>query len=208
METERGADLTFAYHGPSMWPTFQEGDVLVAERVDPSQLRRGDCIVFQTAPGAPYTIHRLVRTRPDLRAQGDACPRPDDFPVSPDSVLGRVRALVRLGRVRRVRGGWWGWLSSRWLRYAGRLDPYRNSRGGRLARAFARLCGEVTHRLPLRATTLCLTTPENETTCLMRGRRIIGRWDEQQHRWVFPWPGSLYWWRERRPGPTRNDRPS
>jgi len=194
MQTTSAGNMIYAYHGRSMWPTFQEGDMLIVEQVDPSQLRLGDCIVFRGTSGAANTVHRIVKRCPKMWARGDARPHRDDEPVAPGSVSGCVRALVRNGGQRGVRGGWLGLLGGRIASYAGLLDPYKNSRGGRLARLLARLCGRVTRLWLRRAKTVVISGTSGSTSYLMLGQKSIARWDDDRGTWVVPWPRSLYIW--------------
>jgi hypothetical protein len=186
--------MIYAYHGRSMWPTFQEGDLLIVEQVDPSQLRRGDCIVFRTAPNVSATIHRIVKMHPHICSRGDSHAHLDDEPIAPESVFGCVRALMRNGGQRGVRGGWLGLLGGRIAYYAGLLDPYNNSRGGRLARLLARLCGLVTRLWLRRAKTVVVSGTSGSTRYLILGQKSIARWDDDCGGWVVPWPRSLYMW--------------
>ena len=71
----------------SMSPAIDPGDVVVAERVAPSDVRNGDVITFRAPLGshAPYT-HRVVRIRygadgPEFVTQGDANAAPDGWTV-------------------------------------------------------------------------------------------------------------------------------
>lgn len=201
MQTTPSGNMIYAYHGRSMWPTFQEGDLLIVEPVDPSQLRRGDCIVFLTRPEAPHTIHRIVTLRPEIWARGDARPCRDDEPVNPASIAGRVRARVRCGSQRGVRGGGQGLLSGKLMYYAGLLDPYKDSRGGRVARGIAWVCGIATRYWLRHTRTLALASPTGEVIYLMLGQKAIAHWDKEHGLWAVPWPTSVYLWRRVGPAP-------
>lgn len=183
---------TFVYRGRSMWPSFQDGDLLLVEQVAASQLCCGDCIVFRATPDAHNTMHRVVKICPEIWSRGDAKPCPDDEPVAPESIIGRVRALVRNGGQRSVRGGWLGGLSGKIAYYTGRVDPYSSGRGGRIARVLANICGRPSRRWLRRATTIVLDGPAGTVSHLMLGRRAIARWDEDRCLWVVPWPTSLW----------------
>ena len=50
----------FRYRGSSMWPCFQPGDLLVAEKVAFKQLRLGDCIIYRKTGEVDYIVHRIV----------------------------------------------------------------------------------------------------------------------------------------------------
>lgn len=82
----------------SMEPGLSPGDVVLVAPVDePRALRPGE-VVLVSAPdlAAGSYLHRVVRHEPGgaLVTQGDAN-RDEDFPaVTPDRVLGRMRAVV------------------------------------------------------------------------------------------------------------------
>lgn len=94
-------------HGPSMEPTYEDGDILLVKHVDPSSLKVGDVIVFLN-PNVPQCksdpdfsprcriVHRIVgiETEGDrlyFVTQGDnpvTNPRPDWGRVPPELILG------------------------------------------------------------------------------------------------------------------------
>jgi signal peptidase I len=71
----------------SMRPAINPGDLVIARRVQPTDIRNGDVISFRAPLGshAPYT-HRVVRILyradgPEFITQGDANARPDVWTV-------------------------------------------------------------------------------------------------------------------------------
>ncbi len=94
-------------HGPSMEPTYEDGDILLVKHVDPASLKVGDVIVFLN-PNIPQCrtdpdfsprcriVHRIVGIETEwgelyFVTQGDnpvTNPRPDVGRVSPELILG------------------------------------------------------------------------------------------------------------------------
>jgi signal peptidase I len=116
----RKEDLTRFYRGPSMAGTFRPGDSLVVENTPLDRIRPGDVVVFRgndTADAPQQVVHRTIAALPEgLVTRGDNNLRVDGGLVTSDRLLGRVTHLVRAGKTRPVRGGWWGLLRVRALR--------------------------------------------------------------------------------------------
>ncbi len=94
-------------HGPSMEPTYEDGDILLVKHVDPNSLKVGDVIVFLN-PNVPQCksdpdfsprcriVHRIVGVETEgdrlyFVTQGDnpiTNPRPDLGRVPPELILG------------------------------------------------------------------------------------------------------------------------
>jgi signal peptidase I len=92
----------------SMRPTMFPGDVAVAVKVSPEDIRPGDVIVYTRV--VPYTsaevlTHRVVEVRHEgdyyiFKTKGDANPEPDPWDISPRDVSGKVLWVVpKLGWV-------------------------------------------------------------------------------------------------------------
>jgi hypothetical protein len=181
----------FRYHGSSMRPIFQEGDLLEVERVPFETLRRGDCIVFRNGT-AGQVVHRVVAAGATLQTRGDAIGKIDCGAVTPESLLGRVVRRYRLGVGQRVRGGWMGLLVGRFCGLAGRIDPLGASRGGRLGRRVQK--GWLTvfggMKRPGRIETLVLPD-RSEVKVWYWGQLVIGRHDPPRGEWVLYWPWRL-----------------
>lgn len=109
----------FPIQGQSMWPFLQEGDrILVAHGA--SEIRAGDVILMAypgpADGGTRLVAHRLLRRqrRGDtiiFQTKGDSRRRPDP-PLPASALAGKVIAVARGGRVRRVDGPLWralGW---------------------------------------------------------------------------------------------------
>ena len=212
----------FRYRGSSMWPLFQDGDLLATRKVAPGSLRRGDCVVYRkpeagltasetgiatnalkagSVPDAgrvgnqgqrASTIHRIVSTVPEIRTQGDARPVQDDDPVAPEWILGRVETRIRCGRSSRVWGGMLGQWSARMYRLAGRLEPSRDSRGGRLARLMRSTLRPLTVLWLRRVRVVRFRSADGSSIqYLTVGTRAIAERNEQERKWFVRWPWSL-----------------
>jgi signal peptidase I len=187
------AENLFRYSGKSMWPCFQEGDILVTTRMAYGELRPGDCIVYKGGGGGEWVIHRIVSISPDIRTQGDNRWVADDEPVSPEAIAGRVTERVRYGSVSRVAGGAAGVVAGKVWRYAALLDPARDARGGRIARLIRRVSGMAKTKIPLRTMRGIRFQAGNDTVSfyLLRGSQIIGRFDPATGGWALSWPALL-----------------
>jgi hypothetical protein len=88
--------------GRSMWPLLRGGETLLIER--PGSPRLGDLLLCR-GQGRGLLIHRLIGMQPQgatparYVTQGDAVPWPDQ-PFAEWQLLGRVRAIERLGAPR------------------------------------------------------------------------------------------------------------
>ena len=132
---------TFYYAGPSMRPTFRNGDLLKID-AGSQDLKPGDVIVFRKGSDRPV-IHRIVSSETDgFLTRGDNNSQTDPWTVQPDEVIGRVSAVKRSSRWRPIIGGYPG----AWL---GRLFCVKNSARNtfiRLGRPGYRLLGKWVSR--------------------------------------------------------------
>jgi signal peptidase len=85
----------------SMKPTFERGDLLIVEGISsPTDIRRGDIIVYRSESQGALIVHRVVEVlidengRINFRTQGDANLGPDPRLVNPEDVRGRVRFVI------------------------------------------------------------------------------------------------------------------
>ncbi|HDM91807.1 MAG TPA: signal peptidase I [Candidatus Korarchaeota archaeon] len=83
--------------GPSMKPTYEDGDILIIKRVEPEELSVGDVIVYRNPlRGNRLVVHRIVEIKSGPEGltfitQGDnpvTNPRPDTVVVTPDMIVG------------------------------------------------------------------------------------------------------------------------
>ena len=91
---KRGKRVVVKVASNSMEPVLLAGDLIVIEGASPSELRRGDIVVF-ASPVAGLVVHRLMWPIPpcgEPRAfftKGDALPY-CDRPLAAEGILGRV----------------------------------------------------------------------------------------------------------------------
>jgi hypothetical protein len=181
--------LVVRYTGRSMWPSFQEGDLLIAVARPQRAIRRGDCIVFSGADGR-CAVHRVVRTHPQLLTRGDALSASDEDPVDPEGLLGVVVERVRLGRTVGIAGGLRGSATGRILGRAGRLDPLWSGRGAAVARLLRVLAHPLARLLVDRATVVPMNEHGSPAFVTHHGR-VMAASGEDGSGWVIPWPLTL-----------------
>lgn len=149
-ELEQERIVRLAVTGDSMAPLIRRGDTVVVKRLGSMPGTPGEILIFEE--GGDYLTHRLVACSAEgWLTKGDALFTLDN-PVDPQRVLGRVVAVERGGRERRLDGAAWQrrgrWIAAlgrlqsglarRWLSVCTRGDPERQPGLVRmLARAFA-----------------------------------------------------------------------
>jgi len=93
-----GCGVRFRAPGTSMHPTIRHGDVITVEPVAPSNLKKGDILLYRFQNG--LIAHRIVNIEEKngcgltFILRGDASVT-DDAPVNPEQVLGKVVCLER-----------------------------------------------------------------------------------------------------------------
>lgn len=181
------------YRGGSMWPGFQEGDLLEIKQCDLSSLQVGDCIVYQHTKATTTAVHRIYRKQRDsCLTRGDARPEPDDDAVKPEWIQGKVIARFRFGRRSKVTGGWAGVLTGLFYRYAGRFNPERQSRGGRLACTLRKFLRCISFSLEQKGTVRRFPASDrSEAIYWGIGKHVIATFEDTCCRWVISWPYSL-----------------
>ena len=122
-----GRAKLFRYSGRSMWPGFQEGDLLEVSPAKTNEIRRGDCVAFHTSNKKVVT-HRVVTTKDCIKTKGDALPAVDNEIIQPGQVIGKVVCIYRLGRPIRVWGGFPGRIVGHFYHYAGRIEHIESGR--------------------------------------------------------------------------------
>jgi signal peptidase I len=80
----------------SMAPNVDVGDVILVGSADGDALASGRIVVFRNPAGPGLVTHRLVAQNPDgtWQTKGDANPKADSTPLSPDEVVGVARLVV------------------------------------------------------------------------------------------------------------------
>lgn len=181
------------YQGLSMWPCFQEGDLLELRHVDFGQVRIGDCIAYSTADDG-HAVHRVVgKNDRGLITRGDALPAPDKKLVTTNQIIGRVIYRYRFGQEDVMPSGLRGRLSGLFYHYAGRIDPNRPSRGGKLARGIRATSKSILKMLRYRcvARTMKLAGEQEIIVWELQGR-IIGRQGSSKSESLLTWPWSVF----------------
>jgi hypothetical protein len=93
-----GFGVRFRAPGTSMHPTIRHEDLITVEPVAPSNLGRGDIILYRLQNG--FIAHRIINIEEQngcgltFILRGDACTT-CDAPVKPAQVLGKVVCLER-----------------------------------------------------------------------------------------------------------------
>jgi signal peptidase I len=96
----RGARLRIKARGGSMVPFLRDGDVVLVTPVADTDVAVGDVICYEAPPGG-LCLHRVIeRKRDRVLAKGDALAFTEV--VDPADVLGKVVAVQRRGRVKRL----------------------------------------------------------------------------------------------------------
>jgi len=107
---KRGTTVRFRAIGRSMQPTISEGEIITVEPVEPSQVKRGDIVLYQNHRGV--IAHRVVA----IEKKSDELPGPPhqsslvtffilrgdasgvcDEPVKSQQILGKVVSVERRG---------------------------------------------------------------------------------------------------------------
>lgn len=106
-------------HGISMLPFIRTGNVCRFEPVEPSQLRKGDVVLFLADTGILVGHRYFGLTSIDNRwmivCKGDSNLYPDE-PVPADRIIGRMILIRKPFGHFRASGLWmklWGWLVTR-----------------------------------------------------------------------------------------------
>lgn len=95
-----GYAVRFRAGGQSMHPTIKDGEMITVEPVTPSDVKRGDILLYQFKKGViAHRVMRVEREAAQLRfiLQGDSS-RTCDAPVEASEILGRVISVERAGR--------------------------------------------------------------------------------------------------------------
>jgi hypothetical protein len=186
-----GKARLFQYRGRSMWPCFQEGDLLEIAPVKVAEIRAGDCLAYRVE-GERTIVHRAVATHNSLQTQGDALSTADVEPVLPEQVLGRIVRCYRLGREISVWNGKAGRVAGVFYRYAGRIDPQRSARGGRIARSIQQLSALFLSLCRYNGETRIFKRTNGQDIIIRTfGKIAVGRHDPLKNEWLISWPWKI-----------------
>ncbi len=159
------------YRGDSMAGTLSDGDVLLVSR-DSGTTRPGEIVVY-VDEGGGRVVHRFHAVAPGgwLLTKGDAAKAPDDRPVPPERVQGRVVGVLRVTRPKPARA-----LRRLLARMLGPLYRWAARRAA-LRRSLRSLL-----RLDLRRLTLRGSAGGELIKVLHRGRTVA---------WLYPRTGRM-----------------
>jgi len=190
--TKAGTNF-FRYQGRSMWPAFQEGDLLNIQPVTLHELHVGDCITYRSNDGDTLVTHRVIALRDgNILTRGDAHSEPDELMQDADQLVGRVIGRFRLGGLKSVHGGLIGRFSGEIYHYAGRLDPQRAGRGGRVARLVRNSLQWLAREFYRRGTVREFSYADRKSNSYwLIGQRPMASFDSLRRCWLVPWPLSL-----------------
>ena len=192
VDSKLGTDF-FGYRGRSMWPVFQEGDLLKVHPVALEELHVGDCITYRLQNCGTLVTHRVSAIHGEsLVTRGDAFTWSDELSVNASQLIGRVCGRVRMGSLKQVRGGMNGRLAVGFYHYAGRIDPQRDARGGRAARRLRESLQWLAAGLYRRGTVREFADVGRENKCYWYvGQYPWASFDPVRGSWLVPWPQSL-----------------
>ena len=181
----------FRYHGLSMWPCFQERDLLEIEPVEMAMIRVGDCLVFRGEEDQ-QVVHRVLGKGIVLTTRGDAFKQADEHTVSEHSVIGRVVYRHRMGRRTSVANGLIGHAAGRIFHFAGRIDPQRCTRGGHIGISICRLSLTGLRPLWQRGKVHSLQRiGEVPVTVWKLGSLTVGSQAHSSKEWTVLWPWRI-----------------
>lgn len=87
------------YHGTSMNPRLQEGDILQVLPYDGQEICVGDVVAFSHPEKPEKVIHRVVAVSSrGIMTRGDNNTDVDDWILKPGDLMGKVVAIQRQGR--------------------------------------------------------------------------------------------------------------
>lgn len=189
-----GALFFAAYIGPSMNPTLCEPEILEIVPYGSRPIQVGDVVFFTPHETDQAVIHRVIRvTLTGISTRGDNNSQEDIFLLQPKDIKGRVVAAWRGQERREIAGGWRGLLTSRWLRWQRTLDRDMSRLLHPVYYALAHW-GIVARIIPsrLRPRIVVFQTNGHSHRCLLFGRLLIGRYDDQQREWEIKRPFRLF----------------
>jgi hypothetical protein len=182
------------YAGPSMNPTFRDGDRLWVIPYGKRRIRSGDVIVFCPPADACHVVHRVIAVSPSgMKTRGDNNHFMDPWILRSEDIFGRVVSAGRAKSRVRISGGARGRLSARLLRIAKQADAMisamlrpiylRIAKSGIIIRL-------VSQRVKPRV--VCFKQPKGIEMQLLLGRRVIGRRLPGQALWQIRRPFRLF----------------
>jgi len=197
-----------AYLGSSMLPTLREPEIIEIRPYGGKPLRVGDVAFFLSPETARPVVHRIIRMTPaGLSTGGDNNTKEDALLLPPESVKGRVVAAWRGQKRRKIAGGFQGRLTNRWLRWRRVANRGLSLLLHPLYQALSRR-GLIAWALPVsfRPRVVVFQVRGRDQVRLLLGRRVIGRYDDNEHQWHIQRPFQLFVDRRLFPRPPERDR--
>ncbi len=193
---DRTDTLFFCVHtGSSMNPTLCGLDLLEIVPYGKWPVRVGDVILFLPPEEDQLVVHRIVRvTSKGICSRGDNSTSNDPWLLQPADISGRVVAVWRAQKRRRITGGWAGWLGVYLIRWQCLL----------VQRFFFPLLRPIYHFLVhrgimhrllpsrFRARIVIFQANGNSHLRLLLGRHVIGWYDAEQIQWYIQCPFRLF----------------
>jgi len=168
----------FFYHGMSMAPTFQPGQILQVN-TNVGRICKGDVIVFRNRAAEDYIVHRVVAIKSNqFITRGDHNLCKDRQPIDSDQIVGKVESVRSEKKPYKVHSGPRGLFRSRVLMM--HLFIKRTCR--RLLRKPYRLikrCGLIAKIWKPKFEQISLDTPDGSMVkYIICGRTVAVYWKE------------------------------
>jgi hypothetical protein len=192
--TGSGAMFFAVYVGPSMNPTLREPEIMEIVPYGSRVLRVGDVAYFLPPEADQPVVHRVVRVTPaGVSTLGDNNTHEDTFLLQPQRIRGQVVAAWCGQRRRTIAGGLRGRLTNRWLRWRRALARGASPLLHPLYQALSHR-GLIARLLPapFRPRVVVFRVRGRDQFQLLLGQRVIGRYDDQSHRWNIQRPFQLF----------------
>ncbi|HWQ20328.1 MAG TPA: S26 family signal peptidase [Methanotrichaceae archaeon] len=184
-----GSARYFSHKGSSMIPALFEGDLLELFPYIHEPIRTGDVVIFHSPVDGTSIAHRVVSVSDrGISVRGDNNDDDDPWVLSPSSIDGRVKALWRGRRKKKVYGG----RSGRALSRLGRLEVglYRV-----MVPYLSRVCRHASRTGTLRIASTFILRPkvimtgskDGHSMVLSAWGRAAGSYDPGTGRWRIGW---------------------
>jgi hypothetical protein len=188
-----GALFFAAYVGPSMNPTLRAPEIMEIVPYGERPVRVGD-VVFFLPPGSDQpVVHRAIRaTSAGISTRGDNNAQADAYLVPRERIQGQVVAARRGQQRRPIAGGAKGRWIRRWLGWRRALDHGASPLLHPVYQALHRR-GWIARWLPaaLRPRVVVFHCHGRDQRQLLLGKRVVGRYSDQQHQWQIQRPFHL-----------------
>ncbi|MFQ5923170.1 MAG: hypothetical protein ACE5M4_10030 [Anaerolineales bacterium] len=190
---EDGVILHFSHNGGSMRPFLRDLDLLEIIPYGDNKIDVGDVIAFMRRANEKHIVHRVVGVDPrGINTRGDNNPHEDPWLLDPTDITGKVVAVWRGHRERRVAGGLPGRIQATLARAGRPLDRSI----GHIFRPFYNFLverGIVRRLLPssLKPRVVSYRSDSGRQLRLQYRRRIIGEFNSRSGQWSIRRPYRL-----------------